>query len=71
VTELLNGGELLTVLRRRPEGSYTEGDAARIMRPVLAGLAYIHSRGFMHRDLKARMMLADNRQPPPCLSDGP
>ena len=58
VTELLEGGELLEALLDR--GNYTEADAAAIMRPVLEGLAYMHSRGVTHRDLKLEnLLLAD------------
>ena len=58
VTELLEGGELLDALLDR--GNYTEADAGAIMRPVLEGLAYLHSRGVTHRDLKLEnLLLAD------------
>lgn len=55
VTELLEGGELLVALLDR--GNYSETDAVSIMRPVLAGLAYLHSRGVTHRDLKVSQQI--------------
>lgn len=33
-------------------GRFTERDAVRVLRRVLAGVAYLHARGVVHRDLK-------------------
>jgi len=54
VTEYLRGGELLTALQQRPDYNYTEGDACRIIKRVLEGISFIHSKDFMHRDIKVR-----------------
>lgn len=35
-----------------PQGSYTERDAAAIIRTVLKVVAYAHELGCMHRDIK-------------------
>eukprot|EP00955_Chlamydomonas_euryale_P100047 365255-Chlamydomonas_euryale.AAC.26 len=50
VTELVTGGELLD--RVTEKGNYTEKDAANLIRQILEGVAYLHSQGIVHRDLK-------------------
>jgi serine/threonine protein kinase len=36
----------------RPQGNYTERDAAAIIRSVLQVVAYAHDMGVVHRDIK-------------------
>ena len=55
VLELVTGGELFKQIVDR--GSYTEKDAAVIVRQIAEGLDYIHSQGVVHRDLKPENML--------------
>ncbi|XP_057680456.1 serine/threonine-protein kinase H1 homolog [Corythoichthys intestinalis] len=55
VLELATGGELLDHVISR--GHYTEQDAARALRMVLAGVGYLHSLGITHRDLKPENLL--------------
>ncbi|KAJ9105775.1 hypothetical protein QFC20_004262 [Naganishia adeliensis] len=47
---LLTGGELLERLNTR--GRFSEDAARRVMRVMLETLAYIHSKGIIHRDIK-------------------
>jgi len=55
VTELVNGGELFEKIVE--VGSYTEPDAANIVRQVVEGVAYLHQNGVAHRDLKPENLL--------------
>ncbi|XP_061878149.1 serine/threonine-protein kinase H1-like [Entelurus aequoreus] len=55
VLELATGGELLD--RVVSKGQYTEQDATRALRMVLAGVGYLHSLGITHRDLKPENLL--------------
>jgi len=55
VTELVNGGELFEKIVE--VGSYTEPDAANIVRQVVEGVAYLHANGVAHRDLKPENLL--------------
>ena len=48
--ELLEGGELFDVIIS--QGSFSEADAARIMKQLLSAVNYLHSRNIVHRDLK-------------------
>jgi len=55
VLELVYGGELLDQILER--GSYSESDAANLIRQVLEGIAYMHRHGVVHRDLKPENLL--------------
>jgi serine/threonine protein kinase len=46
----VTGGELFD--RIVEKGSYTEKDAADLMRQVLEAVDYMHEQGVVHRDLK-------------------
>ena len=59
VMELLEGGELFN--RIRSKGTYTEVDAIKVMKNILAALAYLHDKRIVHRDLKPEnLILAGN-----------
>jgi len=62
VMELVTGGELFFKIVDR--GSYSEKDAANIVRQIVNGVKYLHSLGIAHRDLKPENLLcsgdADN-----------
>jgi calcium/calmodulin-dependent protein kinase I len=53
--ELVTGGELFD--RIVEKGSYTEKDAADLIKQVLSAVAYMHSEGVVHRDLKPENLL--------------
>ncbi|KAK3919556.1 Ribosomal protein S6 kinase alpha-5 [Frankliniella fusca] len=55
VLELLRGGELLERIRR--QARFTENQASRIMRSLVAAVSEMHSRGVVHRDLKPENLL--------------
>ena len=50
VLEYLKGGELF--LKIQEKGSYSEGDAARVMKQLLEVVDYCHSKNVIHRDIK-------------------
>ena len=51
----VTGGELFD--RIVEKGSYTEKDAADLIKQVLSAVAYMHSMGVVHRDLKPENLL--------------
>lgn len=55
VLELATGGELLDRVVSR--GHFTERDATRALRMVLAALVHLHGLGIIHRDLKPDNLL--------------
>jgi len=61
VMELVTGGELFDKIVEK--GSYTESDAATLVRKIVSAVAYLHSQNIVHRDLKPENLLlksADN-----------
>ncbi len=50
VMELLTGGELFD--RIVAKGSYSEKEASDVIKSVTSAIAYLHSIGIVHRDLK-------------------
>ncbi len=55
VMELVTGGELFD--RIVAKGSYTEKDAAEVMKTLCQALSYMHSKNVVHRDLKPENIL--------------
>ncbi len=51
VTPLMNGGDLLNLIRRFP-GGVPEHYAKRLFKSILTGVAYLHRNRIAHRDLK-------------------
>lgn len=49
-----SGGELFD--RLVDEGTFDEALAARIMQQIVQAVAYCHSRGVAHRDLKVNVI---------------
>ncbi|XP_025424051.1 calcium/calmodulin-dependent protein kinase type 1 isoform X1 [Sipha flava] len=55
IMELVTGGELFDRIVQK--GSYTEKDAAHLIRQVLEAVDYMHEQGVVHRDLKPENLL--------------
>ena len=50
--DLCEMGSAMDVLKRQPGRIFSEGVILAILFPVLKGLAYLHSRNVIHRDIK-------------------
>lgn len=59
VQELCGGGELFDYICKKRR--LTEGEARPIFRSLIKVIAYIHSMGFAHRDLKLENILLDKK----------
>jgi len=55
VLELVTGGELFDQIVSR--GTYSERDAASVIRQILEAVEYMHTNGIAHRDLKPENLL--------------
>lgn len=51
----INGGELFD--RIVEKGSYTEKDAANLIKQILEAVDYMHTQGVVHRDLKVSFVI--------------
>lgn len=56
VFDSLEGGNLASFLQKNPEG-LTEEQCFQIMKGILSGLSYMHSKKIMHRDIKPENIL--------------
>ncbi|CAJ1936893.1 unnamed protein product [Cylindrotheca closterium] len=62
---IVGGGELFEHLVRA--GPFSEQDAANFLQEFAQGLAYIHSKGYTHGDLKPENLLMSNDAQRPCV----
>merc|ERR1711959_794448 len=58
-TEIVTGGELFD--RIVSKGSYTEKDAAHLVKKFLEALDYLHDKDIVHRDLKPENLLLKSK----------
>lgn len=66
VLELVGGGDLFTVLTSRSQSRLQDREAAFVVQQLLSGLAFLHGRGVLHRDLKLEnVLVASERQARP------
>jgi serine/threonine protein kinase len=59
VLEYCNGGDLKKDLGKQPDKVYTLQDTTRILADVIRGLEVVHTRGFLHRDIKIDNILVN------------
>ena len=58
--ELCDAGSVLSVVNRS-QGGLTEPQISVIMKDMLTGLAYLHARRMLHRDIKADNVLLNTK----------
>eukprot|EP01114_Cavostelium_apophysatum_P003103 TRINITY_DN1283_c0_g1_i1.p1 TRINITY_DN1283_c0_g1~~TRINITY_DN1283_c0_g1_i1.p1 ORF type:complete len:492 (+),score=179.30 TRINITY_DN1283_c0_g1_i1:41-1477(+) len=58
VLEFASGGELFDAIINK--GSYSELEAAKIVRQILEAISFVHGHGIAHRDLKPENLLLSN-----------
>lgn len=61
VMDLCGGGELFDAIVKR--GTYSEKDAAALIRTIVNVVAHCHSMGIIHRDLKPENFLLESKDP--------
>ena len=57
--DVCNGGELFDAIVKK--GSYSEVDAASLIRVIVGVVAHCHNMGVIHRDLKVGRGLGGNQ----------
>jgi len=60
VEELCAGGELFDRLEMQPLYRYSEEQCVNIVRQIATAVAYLHSKGIVHRDLKLENFLFES-----------
>lgn len=60
VEELCSGGELFDRLEEQPLYRYSEEQCLKIVRQITTAVAYLHSKGIVHRDLKLENFLFES-----------
>ena len=55
VLEYLQGGELFDRIRQKKK--FTEAEASSLMRKIVSAVAFMHSKGVVHRDIKPEVCL--------------
>jgi calcium-dependent protein kinase len=61
VMEYLEGGELFDRVSNKAKQRFSEDEARDALRQVLLGLNYLHSQGFVHRDVKLENCVHDKK----------
>lgn len=59
ITDFASGGDLRTMLNRRPAKRIDEDEARTLFAQLLLALEHLHSLNIMHRDIKAENVLLD------------
>ncbi|CAK9047248.1 Cell cycle serine/threonine-protein kinase CDC5/MSD2 [Durusdinium trenchii] len=62
VLELVGGGDLFTVLTSRPSSRFLDREAAFVGGQLAQGLAFLHGRGVVHRDVKLENVLVASQR---------
>lgn len=52
VLEFCNGGDLKKDMGKQPDKVYSLKETARILSDVIRGLEIVHTKGYLHRDIK-------------------
>lgn len=59
--ELCRGGDLFDRLDEQPDYHYSEAECARLVKQISSAVAYLHSKGVIHRDLKLENFLFQDK----------
>lgn len=63
VQELADGGELFDKLDEQLDYHYSESECANLVSQMLNAVAYLHSKGIVHRDIKLENFLFSSKDP--------
>lgn len=57
--ELIRGGSLKTLIQEKKDSHFSDSESSYIIRCILEAVEHVHSKTYVHRDMKPENILLD------------